>query len=43
MTSIIKDSIDAVLQNQQYNHFKVATTSRHALFCQFQVVRMLKS
>lgn len=27
VTSIIKDSIDAVLQNQQYNHFKVATTA----------------
>ena len=23
VTSIIKESIDAVLQNQQYNHFKV--------------------
>lgn len=29
VTSIIKESIDAVLQNQQYNHFKV----RHCQDC----------
>lgn len=34
VTSIIKESIDAVLQNQQYNHFKVQQTlSVYILFC----------
>lgn len=39
VTSIIKESIDTVLQNQQYNHFKVATAYETLCFVICIIVR----